>query len=64
MNKYLMVIAARADKVPYSRNLLREKTFVIWRKQDFHRENFRGLLAGVAAKRCHAPQFHEENFHG
>ena len=43
------------QRVPYSRKLANW-----WKKKNFHRENFRRLLTGVA-KECHAPKFHCEN---
>ena len=49
--------------LPYSDKLSREKTFVIWQKWDFCGENFRGLLAGVAAKDATPPNFAEKTFY-
>ena len=45
--------------IPYSGKLSRERTLM---EKNFHRENFRGLLAG-AAKRCHTSKFHTMNSH-
>ena len=47
----------------YSGKHSRVKTFAIWWKYDFHGENFRRLLTGVAAKKdAMPPNFTEKTF--
>ena len=48
--------------IPYSRELLREKTFVNWWKIWFSRRKLSQIACFYRAKGCHAPKFYRENF--